>query len=51
MRAIDTETDARWLEAQLVDPEIGPVMEWLEASAERPPWEEVAAASPAMKHY
>ena len=38
------------VEAQL-DPDIGPVMEWLEASRERPPWEEVAATSPSMKHY
>ena len=46
----DAETDACWLEAQLDDPNIGPLMEWLEASAERPPWEEVATTSPATKH-
>ena len=43
--------DARWLEAQLDDLDIGPVLEWLEASVKRPSWEEVATTSPATKHY
>ena len=51
VHVVDAEADTHWLEAQFVDPDIGPVMEWLEVSAERPPWEEVAATRPATKYY
>ena len=47
----EEDSDTCWLEAQRHDLDIGPVVEWLTASVERPPWEEVAATSPVTKHY
>ena len=38
-------------EAQREDPDIGPIVELMERNAEKPPWEEIAALSPAAKHY
>lgn len=37
--------EAHWLEAQLEDPDIRPMVEWLSASSEKTPWEEVTASS------
>ena len=38
-------------EAQLRDPEIKPVLEWMEESDDKPTWEETAPHSPATKVY
>ena len=38
-------------EAQLCDPEIKPVLEWMERSKDKPSWEETASHPPATKVY
>jgi len=39
----------RWRRAQREDPDLAPVVRWLESSTTRPRWEEVAPESPATK--
>lgn len=43
------ECNERWRVAQRSDPDLAPVVRWLEASDERPSWQVVAAESPAAK--
>ncbi|XP_045124905.1 uncharacterized protein LOC123512544 [Portunus trituberculatus] len=43
------ECDERWRAAQRMDPDLAPIVRWLEAGGERPGWIEVAAESPATK--
>ena len=43
------ECGERWRVAQRSDPELAPIVRWLEAGEERPNWLEVAAESPATK--
>ena len=43
------ECDDKWRAAQRGDPDLAPLVRWLEASGERPSWSEVAAESPVTK--
>ena len=43
------EGSERWRKAQREDPDLAPVVQWLEAGGERPSWKVVAPQSPATK--
>ena len=47
-RELQTVTDAEWRDEQERDPDLQPVLQWVEAR-QRPPWEEVAPSSKATQ--